>query len=179
MPHKRNPISTENLCGLARLVRANAFAALENVALWHERDISHSSVERVIAPDSTILVDFMLHRLTSVLDTLLVYPDRMRENLEKTGGLLYSQRVMLALTGKGLSREAAYALVQRHAMAVWTGGETLKDRLAADPEVRGHLSSEELDELFDLAYYLKHVGTIFARVFGKDDESSGAAGRKG
>jgi adenylosuccinate lyase len=148
------------------------------VALWHERDISHSSVERVIAPDSTILVDFMLHRLTSVLDTLLVYPDRMRENLEQTGGLLYSQRVMLALTGKGLSREAAYALVQRHAMAVWAGGGALKARLAADPEVRGHLSSEELDELFDLAYYLKHVGTIFARVFGKEEGSSTGARRK-
>jgi adenylosuccinate lyase len=171
MPHKRNPINTENLCGLARLVRANALAALENVALWHERDISHSSVERVIAPDSTILVDFMLHRLTSVLDTLLVYPDRMWENMERTGGLLYSQRVMLALTEKGLSREAAYALVQRHAMAVWTGGGTLKDRLTADPEVRGHLSAEALDELFDLTYYLKHIGTIFARVFGKDEES--------
>ncbi|HYR03551.1 MAG TPA: adenylosuccinate lyase [Syntrophobacteria bacterium] len=179
MPHKRNPISTENLCGLARLVRANAFAALENVALWHERDISHSSVERVIAPDSTILVDFMLQRLTTVLDTLLVYPDTMRENLEKTGGLLYSQRVMLALTEKGLSREAAYALVQRHAMAVWTKSGTLKDRLAADPEVRGHLSTAELEDLFDLTYYLKHVGTIFARVFGKEEISSTAATRKG
>ena len=179
MPHKRNPISTENLCGLARLVRANAFAALENVALWHERDISHSSVERVIAPDSTILVDFMLQRLTTVLDTLLVYPDTMRENLEKTGGLLYSQRVMLALTEKGLSREAAYALVQRHAMAVWSGGGTLKDRLAADPEVSGHLSTAELEDLFDLTYYLKHVGTIFARVFGKEEISSTAATRKG
>ena len=179
MPHKRNPISTENLCGLARLVRANAFAALENVALWHERDISHSSVERVIAPDSTILVDFMLQRLTTVLDTLLVYPDTMRENLEKTGGVLYSQRVMLALTEKGLSREAAYALVQRHAMAVWTKSGTLKDRLAADPEVRGHLSTAELEDLFDLTYYLKHVGTIFARVFGKEEISSTAATRKG
>jgi adenylosuccinate lyase len=179
MPHKRNPISTENLCGLARLVRANAFAALENVALWHERDISHSSVERVIAPDSTILVDFMLHRLTSVLDTLVVYPDAMLENLEKTGGLLYSQRVMLALTEKGLSREAAYALVQRHAMAVWTGGGTLKDRLAADLELRRHLSTAELDELFDLTYYLKHVGTIFARVFGQEEGPSTGAERKG
>jgi adenylosuccinate lyase len=179
MPHKRNPISTENLCGLARLVRANAFAALENVALWHERDISHSSVERIIAPDSTILVDFMLHRLTSVLDTLLVYPDAMWENLERTGGLLYSQRVMLALTEKGLSREAAYALVQRHAMAVWSGGGTLKDRLAADLEVRRHLSTPELEELFDLTYFLKHVGTIFARVFGQEEGSSMGEGRKG
>ncbi|HYA01803.1 MAG TPA: adenylosuccinate lyase [Syntrophobacteria bacterium] len=168
MPHKRNPIATENLCGLARLVRANAIAAMENVALWHERDISHSSVERVIAPDSTILVDFMLHRLTNVLGTLLVYPEKMRENLEKTGGLFYSQRVMLALAEKGLSREAAYALVQQHAMAVWTGGGTFKDRLAADPEVGRHLSPDELEYLFDLSYYLKHVGTIFAKVFGKD-----------
>jgi adenylosuccinate lyase len=179
MPHKRNPISTENLCGLARLVRANAFAALENVALWHERDISHSSVERVIAPDSTILVDFMLHRLTNVLDTLLVYPDAMLENLERTGGLLYSQRVMLALIEKGLSREAAYEMVRRHAMAVWTGRGTFKDRLAADLEVRRHLSSAELDRLFDLTYYLKHVGTIFARVFGREEDPSTGAEKKG
>lgn len=178
MPHKRNPISTENLCGLARLVRANAIAALENVALWHERDISHSSVERVIAPDSTILVDFMLHRLTTVVDTLLVYPDKMQENLEKTGGLFYSQRVMLALTEKGLSREAAYTLVQGHAMAVWTGAGSFKDRLAGDLEMRRHLSPEELDNLFDLGYYLKHVGTIFARVFGNDERVSMGARRK-
>jgi len=177
MPHKRNPIGAENLCGLARLVRANAFAALENVALWHERDISHSSVERVIGPDSTILVDFMLHRLTGVVAALLVYPGKMADNLEKTGGLLYSQRVMLALTEKGLGREAAYALVQRHAMAVWTEGGTLKHRLAADPEVRRQLTAAELDQLFDLKYYLKHVGTIFARVFGKDEEFPTGTGR--
>jgi adenylosuccinate lyase len=178
MPHKRNPIASENLCGLARLVRANAIVAMENVALWHERDISHSSAERVIAPDSTILVDFMLHRLTNVLETLLVYPDKMRENLEKTGGLFYSQRVMLALTEKGLGREAAYALVQRHAMAVWTGGGTFKDRLAEDPEVRRHLSLDELDHLFDLNYYLRHVGAIFAKVFGKDGGTSTGTGKE-
>jgi adenylosuccinate lyase len=168
MPHKRNPIATENLCGLARLVRANAIAAMENVPLWHERDISHSSVERVVAPDSTILVDFMLHRIANVLETLLVYPDRMRENLEKTGGLFYSQRVMLALTDKGLAREAAYALVQRHAIAVWTSGGSFKERLAADTEVRRHLSPDDLDHLFELNYYLRHVGAIFAKVFGDD-----------
>jgi adenylosuccinate lyase len=179
MPHKRNPIATENLCGLARLVRANAVAAMENVALWHERDISHSSVERVIAPDSTILVDFMLHRLTNVLETLLVYSEKMRENLEKTGGLFYSQRVMLALTEKGLSREAAYALVQQHAMAVWTGGGNFKDRLAADPEVRRRLSLDELDHLFDLKYFLRHVGAIFAKVFGKDGGPSTGTGKEG
>ncbi len=166
MPHKRNPIGSENLCGLARLVRANAIAALENIPLWHERDISHSSVERVIAPDSTILLDFMLYRLTNMLDRLVVYGDRMKANLESTGGLFFSQRVLLALTEVGLDRDEAYRLTQRNAMAVWNEGGTFKDRLSADPEVMAHLSKEGLEELFDLAYFLKHVDTIFSQVFG-------------
>ncbi len=166
MPHKRNPIGSENLCGLARLVRANAIAALENIPLWHERDISHSSVERVIAPDSTILLDFMLYRLTNMLDRLVVYGDRMKANLESTGGLFFSQRVLLALTEVGLDRDEAYRLTQRNAMAVWNEGGTFKDRLSADPEVMAHLSKEKLEELFDLAYFLKHVDTIFSQVFG-------------
>ncbi|MBC7360614.1 MAG: adenylosuccinate lyase [Desulfacinum sp.] len=167
MPHKRNPIASENLSGLARVLRGNALAALENVALWHERDISHSSVERIIAPDSTILLDYMLNRLTRVLDKLVAYPDNMRRNMEITGGLLYSQRVLLALVGKGLTREDAYRLVQRNAMAVWNEGGHLKDRLKADPEVTAHLSESELEELFDLGYHLKHVDTIFRQVFGE------------
>jgi adenylosuccinate lyase len=165
MPHKRNPIGSENLSGLARLVRANAVAAMENVALWHERDISHSSVERVIAPDSTILLDFMLHRLTNMLDRLVVYEDRMRANLDSTGGLFFSQRVLLALTERGLERDAAYGLTQRNAMAVWNDGGTLKDRLLADPEVMEYLSQDDVENLFDLDYFLKHVDTIFSRVF--------------
>lgn len=166
MPHKRNPIGSENLCGLARLVRANTIAALENIPLWHERDISHSSVERVIAPDSTILLDFMLYRLTNMLDRLVVYGDKMKANLESTGGLFFSQRVLLALTEVGLDRDEAYRLTQRNAMAVWNEGGTFKDRLSADPEVMAHLSKEKLEELFDLAYFLKHVDTIFSQVFG-------------
>jgi len=167
MPHKRNPIASENLSGLARVLRGNALAAMENVALWHERDISHSSVERIIGPDSTILLDYMLNRLTRVLDKLVAYPDNMRRNMEITGGLLYSQRVLLALVGKGLTREDAYRLVQRNAMAVWNEGGHLKDRLKADPEVTAHLSEGELEELFDLGYHLKHVDTIFRQVFGE------------
>ncbi|MBZ4659813.1 MAG: adenylosuccinate lyase [Desulfacinum sp.] len=167
MPHKRNPIASENLSGLARVLRGNALAAMENVALWHERDISHSSVERIIGPDSTILLDYMLNRLTRVLDKLVAYPDNMRRNMEITGGLLYSQRVLLALVGKGLTREDAYRLVQRNAMAVWNEGGHLKDRLKADPEVTAHLSESELEELFDLGYHLKHVDTIFRQVFGE------------
>ena len=169
MPHKRNPIGSENLCGLARLVRAYAVAAMENVPLWHERDISHSSVERVIAPDSTILLDFMLHRLTNILDRLVVYRDKMRANLESTGGLFFSQRVLLALTESGVDRDEAYRLTQRNAMASWNEGFPFKDRLAADPEVMAHLSPEQLEELFDLDYYLKHVDTIFSQVFGAED----------
>jgi adenylosuccinate lyase len=166
MPHKRNPIGSENLSGLARLVRSNAVAAMENVPLWHERDISHSSVERVIAPDSNILLDFMLHRLTNMVDRLVVYQDRMRANLESTGGLFFSQRVLLALTESGVDRDEAYRLTQRNAMAVWNEGGTFRDRLAADSEVMAHLHPDQLEELFDLNYYLKHVDTIFSQVFG-------------
>jgi len=166
MPHKRNPIGSENLSGLARLVRASAIAAMENIPLWHERDISHSSVERVIAPDSTILLDFMLHRLTNMLDKLVVYEERMKDNLETTGGLFFSQRVLLALTESGLDRDEAYRLTQRHAMSVWNEGGTFKSRLAADPEIMKHLPNDTLEELFDLNYFLKHVDTIFSQVFG-------------
>lgn len=171
MPHKRNPIASENLCGLARLVKANAAAALDNMVLWHERDISHSSVERVIAPDSTILVDFMLHRLTTVVDNLLIYPHRMRRNLELTGGLFNSQQVMLALAERGLSREEAYTLVQGHAMASWKGEGTFKDLLASDSRIAQYLSREELDRLTDIQQYLIHVNTIFARIFGHHHEA--------
>ena len=168
MPHKRNPIGSENLSGLARLVRSNAMAAMENIPLWHERDISHSSVERVIAPDSTILLDYMLHRLTNLLDRLVVYEDRMKANLESTGGLFFSQLVLLALTEGGLDRDEAYRLIQRNAMAVWNEGGSFKDRLAADPEIMEHFSKGELEKLFDLNYFLKHVDTIFSQVFGEE-----------
>jgi len=168
MPHKRNPVLTENLTGLARMVRAYVTPALENVALWHERDISHSSVERFIGPDATITLDFALARLTNVVDKLLVYPERMRKNLDRMGGLIHSQRVLLALTQAGLSREEAYALVQRSAMKVWEsdGKLSLLELLKADPEVTSRLSSAELEELFDLDYHLKRVDLIFKRVFG-------------
>jgi adenylosuccinate lyase len=169
MPHKRNPVLTENLTGLARMVRGYVTPALENVALWHERDISHSSVERFIGPDATITLDFALARLTSVVDKLLVYPERMQKNLDRMGGLIHSQRVLLALTQAGLSREQAYALVQRNAMKVWeSDGElSLLDLLKNDPEISERLSNDKLDALFDLGYHLKHVDTIFRRVFGK------------
>ena len=167
MPHKRNPIASENLAGLARILRGNALAAMENVPLWHERDISHSSVERIIAPDSTILLDYMLARLTRVLDRLVVYPENMRRNLELTGGLLFSQQAMLALTKKGLTREEAYRIVQKNAMAVWQEGGQLRERLGQDPAVTAHLSAGELDGVFDLHYHLKHVNTIFGKVFGE------------
>ena len=168
MPHKRNPVLTENLTGLARLVRGMVTPALENVALWHERDISHSSVERMIGPDATVTLDFALVRLTGVIDKLLVYPDRMLANLNKMGGLIHSQRVLLALTQAGASREASYTLVQRNAMRVWEadGKLHLLDLLRADPEVTRWLPVAELEDLFDLGYHLKHVDTIFARVFG-------------
>jgi adenylosuccinate lyase len=166
MPHKRNPILSENLTGLARLVRNNASSALENVALWHERDISHSSVERVIGPDSTILLDFMLARLTKMIEGLVVYPDRMNENLHLTGGLFFSQQVLLALTGKGLIRDQAYRMVQRNAMRAWREGGSFRAMLGEDPEVAEYLSAAELDRLFDLNYHLKHVDDIFTRVFG-------------
>lgn len=168
MPHKRNPVLTENLTGLARMVRSAALPAMENVALWHERDISHSSVERFIGPDATITLDFALARLTGVVDKLLVYPERMQKNLDKMGGLVHSQRVLLALTQAGVSREDAYRLVQRNAMKVWEsdGALSLLDLLKADAEVTAALSPEEIEEKFNLDYHFKHVDTIFARVFG-------------
>jgi len=168
MPHKRNPVLTENLTGLARLVRGMAMPAMENVALWHERDISHSSVERMIGPDATVTLDFALARLTGVILNLIVYPERMLKNLNKMGGLVHSQRVLLALTQAGASREAAYALVQRNAMKVWDadGALQLQALLEADPEVTAFLSPAQIAENFDLGYHLKHVDTIFARVFG-------------
>ena len=171
MPHKRNPVLTENLTGLARMVRSYASPAMENVALWHERDISHSSVERFIGPDATITLDFALARLTQVIDKLLVYPDRMQANLDRMGGLIHSQRVLLALTQAGLSREDSYALVQRNAMKVWEsdGKLSLLDLLKSDTEVTSRIGPETLEELFDLGYHLKHVDTIFERVFGAGD----------
>ena len=167
MPHKRNPILTENLTGLARLVRGMVTPALENIALWHERDISHSSVERMIGPDATITLDFALARLTGVMDRLIVYPERMLSNLNKMGGLIHSQRILLALTQAGASREASYTLVQRNAMQVWQsdGKLQLLVLLKADAEVTAWVPAAELEELFDLGYHLKHVGTIFDRVF--------------
>jgi adenylosuccinate lyase len=166
MPHKRNPVLAENLTGLARIVRSAVVPALEDVALWHERDISHSSVERVIAPDTTIALDFALARLTDLIDGLVVYPERMRENLEALGGLVDSQRVLLALTQAGMSREGAYHAVQRNAMAAWDGKSRFSDSLKEDPEIARLLDPETIDSLFDLSYHLKHVETIFSRVFG-------------
>jgi adenylosuccinate lyase len=166
MPHKRNPVLTENLTGLARLVRSAVVPALENVALWHERDISHSSVERGIGPDSTIHLDFALKRLTGVIDKLLVYPENMQRNLDRLGGLIHSQRILLALTQKGMSREESYSAVQRNAMPVWRGEANFLDLLKKDKEVSGLLSDAELESLFDLGYHTKHVDTIFRRVFG-------------
>ncbi|HVJ02668.1 MAG TPA: adenylosuccinate lyase [Sphingomonas sp.] len=169
MPHKRNPVLTENLTGLARVVRSAAIPAMENVALWHERDISHSSVERYIGPDATITLDFALARLTGVVDKLLVYPERMQKNLDRMGGLVHSQRVLLALTQAGVSREDAYRLVQRNAMKVWEsdGQLSLLELLKADAEVTAALSAQELEDKFDLGYHYKHVDTIFDRVFGR------------
>ena len=167
MPHKRNPVLTENLTGLARMVRAYALPAMENVALWHERDISHSSVERMIGPDATITLDFALARLTGVIDKLLVYPENMVRNMDRLGGLVHSQRVLLALTQKGASREDAYRLVQRNAMKVWRGEGNFLDFLKEDPEVASLIPKSELEPLFDLGYHTKHVGTIFQRVFGE------------
>ena len=169
MPHKRNPILTENLTGLARMVRSYALPAMENVALWHERDISHSSVERMIGPDATITLDFSLVRLTGVIDKLLIYPERMQKNLDRMGGLVHSQRVLLALTQAGISREDSYRIVQRNAMKVWEsdGEVALLDLLKADPDVSAKLSDAELEERFNLDYHFKHVDTIFTRVFGE------------
>ena len=167
MPHKRNPGLTENLTGLARLVRSAVIPALENVALWHERDISHSSVERGIGPDATIHLDFALKRLTGVIDKLLVYPENMQRNLDRLGGLVHSQRVLLALTQKGMSREDSYAAVQRNAMPVWRGEGNFLELLKKDKDVSALLSAAELESLFDLGYHTKHVDTIFRRVFGE------------
>jgi adenylosuccinate lyase len=167
MPHKRNPVLSENVTGLARMVRAYALPAMENVALWHERDISHSSVERMIGPDATVTLDFALHRLAGIIDKLIVYPATMQKNLDRLGGLVHSQRVMLALTQKGVAREDAYRLVQRNAMKVWNGEATdFQALLKADAEVTAKLSPKEIEEKFDLGYHLKHVDTVFRRVFG-------------
>jgi adenylosuccinate lyase len=167
MPHKRNPVLSENLTGLARMVRAYVTPALENVALWHERDISHSSVERMIGPDATVTLDFALARLADVIDKLIVYPQTMRKNLDRIGGLVHSQRVLLALTQKGVSREEAYRLVQRNAMKVWRGEGDFLSFLKADPDVRNHLTESEIDQNFDLNSYLRYVDLIFSRVFGE------------
>ncbi|WP_342151566.1 adenylosuccinate lyase [Methylorubrum sp. SB2] len=166
MPHKRNPVLTENITGLARMVRGYVTPALENVVLWHERDISHSSVERMIGPDATVTLDFALARMTGVIDKLLIYPANMQKNLDKLGGLVHSQRVLLALTQGGLSREDSYRLVQRNAMPVWRGEGDFLSLLKADAEVTAVLKPEQIEECFDLGYHFKHVDTIFARVFG-------------
>jgi adenylosuccinate lyase len=176
MPHKRNPVLSENVTGLARMVRAYVTPALENVALWHERDISHSSVERMIAPDATATLDFALARLATIIDKLVVYPATMLKNLERLGGLIHSQRVLIALTQKGVAREDAYAMVQRNAMRAWQGQGDFLTLLMADNDVRKHLSAAELKENFDLGYHFKHVDTIFERVFGKAAVESGARG---
>jgi adenylosuccinate lyase len=165
MPHKRNPVLTENLTGIARIVRAAVTPALENVALWHERDISHSSVERIFGPDATVALDFALHRLSGVIENLLVYPETMQANLDQLGGLVHSQQVLLALTQKGASREDAYKMVQRNAMQIWADGGSYLDKLKADEDVATFLSSDELEALFDLDQHFQHVDTIFERVF--------------
>ena len=167
MPHKRNPVLSENLTGLARMVRAYALPAMENVALWHERDISHSSVERMIAPDATVTLDFALARLTGLIENLVVYPENMRRNLDRYRGLIHSQRILLALTQAGVSREDAYRLVQRNAMKVWEQGKDFLDELLADEEVRAALGEAGIREKFDLGYHTRHVDTIFRRVFGQ------------
>jgi adenylosuccinate lyase len=166
MPHKRNPVLTENLTGLARIVRAAVTPALENVALWHERDISHSAVERVFGPDATITLDFALNRLAGVIEKLIIYPEAMQKNLDTYGGLVHSQRVLLALTQAGVAREDAYRLVQRNAMKVWLEGKDFLTELKADPDVTSRLKNEQIEECFDLGYHTKYVDTIFRRVFG-------------
>ena len=165
MPHKKNPIGSENISGLARLVRTNALAAMENMALWHERDISHSSVERVIGPDSTILIDYMLNRLNRILKNLMVYPKRMEENLNQLKGLIFSQQVLMKLTNVGLKREKAYEMVQRNALKVWDTGKAFKALLLEDEEIREHLSEDDIEELFSLDFHMKHVDELFDRVF--------------
>jgi adenylosuccinate lyase len=168
MPHKRNPVLSENLTGLSRMVRAYALPAMENVALWHERDISHSSAERMIGPDATVTLDFALNRLAGLIDKLLVYPQNMQKNLDRLGGLVHSQRLLIALTQKGASREDAYKFVQRNAMPVWRGEGDFQTLLKQDPDVKKFLSDAEIEEQFDLAYHFKHVDTIFNRVFGEN-----------
>ena len=165
MPHKRNPIGSENLCGLARIVRNNAISAFENIPLWHERDISHSSVERVIGPDSTILMDYMLHRMTNILNKLMVYPKNMRANLDKLKGLIFSQQVLVALAEAGVTREDAYKLVQEQAMLVWQGKGSFKDLVLEESSIREHLGEEKIKEIFDVGYHLKYISAIFNRVF--------------
>ena len=172
MPHKRNPIGSENICGLARIVRSNAIAALENIPLWHERDISHSSVERVIGPDSTLLVDFMLHRMRHLIRNLVVYPEQMLANIHLTRGLIFSQGLLLALVEKGLSREQAYWIVQRNAMEVWKGRHDFLSLCRNDPELCAHLSAEEIEEAFRLDRTVRYVGTIFDRVFSPSENRS-------
>jgi adenylosuccinate lyase len=171
MPHKRNPVLTENITGLARMVRAYVTPALENVVLWHERDISHSSAERMFGPDATVTLDFALNRMAGVIEKLLVYPANMQKNLDRLGGLVHSQRVLIALTQKGASREDSYKLVQRNAMPVWRGEGDFQTLLKNDPEVKKYLTDDEISEKFDLGYHLKHVDTIFTRVFGARDGS--------
>ena len=175
MPHKRNPILTENLTGLARIVRAAVVPALENVALWHERDISHSSVERMFGPDATVTLDFALNRLAGVIEKLLIYPETMQKNLDQLGGLVHSQRVLLALTQAGISREDSYRLVQRNAMQVWAGKGDFFELLKADPEIAGKIDEDALAACFNASYHTKHVDTIFARVFGKDAAAKAVA----
>ncbi len=167
MPHKRNPIGSENLCGLARVVRSNAMASLENIALWHERDISHSSVERIIAPDSTILIDYMLNRITGLIKNLVVYPENMKANLQLLKGLVFSQQIMLALAESGVSREDAYKMVQTQAMRVWKQKKDFKDLILNDNQICAHIGVKKIEEIFDVRYHLKYISTIFKRVFGK------------
>ena len=166
MPHKRNPIGSENISGLARVVRGYSIAALEDISLWHERDISHSSVERIIIPDGTILLDFMLQRFIAIMKSLVVFPERMARNLDLTGGLIYSQRLMLELTRKGTPRDQAYRLVQKYAMQSWKMGKRFEQLVRKDPLIKKHLSQRELEDCFDPAYYLKYQDTLFRRVFG-------------
>jgi adenylosuccinate lyase len=166
MPHKRNPIGSENLSGLARVVRSNAMAALENVPLWHERDISHSSVERVIAPDTTILIDYILNRFTGIIKNLVIYPERMKKNLTILKGLIFSQQILLSLAESGVTREDAYRMVQTQAMRVWKDEQDFKTLILKDKEICSHLSEEKIEEIFDVNYHLKYINAIFDRVFG-------------
>jgi adenylosuccinate lyase len=178
MPHKRNPINLEQVSGLARVIRSNAQAALENVALWHERDISHSSVERIIIPDSTILLDYLLAKTTDIIDRLLVYPERMQHNLDSTGGLVFSGQLLLDLVENGVMREDAYRIVQRNAMRAWTEGLNFRELVMDDPEITGKVPRGEIEYAFDLQRQLKNVDKIFQRVFGKEAEAPRASRKK-